>query len=115
MATCLRQRLIWHAEQKLAPSALQSGYLSTFRFSLLALNAVDFATGGMEIDRLMNELAISWQVTPTAGHAKTVEHTELGGRFHYPLNLQGNSRAELTGFRQHLKSLRKSYKLRHLK
>jgi hypothetical protein len=34
MATSLRQRVAWHSEQELTDSALRSGFLSTFRFTL---------------------------------------------------------------------------------
>lgn len=114
ISKCLRQRVAWHAEQKLTRSALRTGFLSTFRLSLLALTGFDFETGGIEIDHFMDGLAISWQVTATRGEGRAVETAELGGGFHYPLNLQGNAHAELASFHQYLKSMRKSYRLRYL-
>jgi hypothetical protein len=115
MAKSLRQRIVWHSEQELTLSALRSGFLSTFRFTLLALNGYDYSAGAKEIDRFIDQLSISWKLTTTAIEAKSAEAKEIGGRFLYPLNLQGNHRPELVRFHQHLTSMRAAYKLRHLK
>ncbi len=115
MATSLRQRVAWHSEQELTLSALRSGFLSTFRFTLLALNGYDYSAGAKEIDRFMDQLAISWKLLATAIEAKSAEAEEIGGRFFYPLNLQGNHRPELANFHQYLKSARAAYKVRYLK
>ncbi len=42
MANNLAERVEWHAAQKLTLKCLQSGFLSTFRFTLLALNDFDY-------------------------------------------------------------------------
>ena len=43
MANNLAERIEWHAAQKLSLKCLQSGFLSTFRFTLLALNDFDYS------------------------------------------------------------------------
>jgi GIY-YIG catalytic domain len=115
MATSLRERIAWHSEQKLTDSALQSGFLSTFRFTLLALTGYDYAAGAKEIDGFMDGLAISRNSIATAAEAQAIESVGILGQFHYPLNLSGNRRQELKGFHRYLKLLRKEYKRRHLK
>ena len=115
MAKSLRQRIVWHSEQKLTLSALRSGFLSTFRFTLLALNGYDYSAGAQEIDRFMDQLSICWKLATTAIEAKSAEAEEIAGRYLYPLNLQGNHRPELVGFHGHLTSMRAAYKARHLK
>jgi hypothetical protein len=115
MATSLRQRVAWHSEQKLTDSALRSGFLSTFRFTLLALNDYNYSAGAQKIDEFMDGLAISWKSTATAMEAEAAESAGIQGEFHYPLNLSGNRRTELVAFHRHPKSLRREYKRRHLK
>ncbi len=114
MAKSLRQRIIWHSEQKLTLSALRSGFLSTFRFTLLALNGYDYSAGAQEIDRFMDQLSICGKLAATAIEAKSAEAEEIAGQYLYPLNLQGNHRPELVRFHQHLTSVRAAYKARHL-
>ena len=55
IAASLRQRIQWHAAQRLSQSALRSGTLSTFRFSLLALAGLDYNAGDAEINELMKQ------------------------------------------------------------
>jgi hypothetical protein len=115
MATSLRQRIQWHAAQALSISALRSGFLSTFRFTLLALNGFDYMAGTSGIDRFMDGLDVLWQTLPSVHAAKEQELRELAtDTFHYPLNIQGNRHSELAGFVQRLKEIRKTYKQRFL-
>jgi hypothetical protein len=115
MATSLCQRIEWHAAQPLGFSALRSGFLSTFRFTLLALNDFEYVAGSSEIDHFMNDLDVLWQALPSVDVAKDLERKELGaGTFHYPLNIQDNRHPELAGFVRHLKDIRKAYKQRYL-
>lgn len=113
LANNLSQRIAWHAAQKLTHGTLTSGFLSTFRLSLLALNDFNYSNGAAQIDAHFDTLSVSWQPTRSREEAQTIEHAELRGDFHYPLNIQGNNRTELASFVRHLKSTRKAYKLRH--
>lgn len=115
MATSLCQRIKWHAAQTLRISALRSGFLSTFRFTLLALNDFDYLAESSEIDRFMDGLDVVWQALPSVDAAKDQELKELAaGTFHYPLNIQDNRHPELAGFVRHLKGIRRAYKQRYL-
>ncbi|MFC5398831.1 GIY-YIG nuclease family protein [Undibacterium jejuense] len=112
MANNLAERVAWHAAQKLTQSALQSGFLSTFRLTLLALNDFDYLQGAKQIDAFFDGLSVAWQVTGTREEAEAMEHAELQGDYHYPLNIQGNRRPELVEFVRHLKSSRRAYRKR---
>ena len=112
MARNLAERVKWHAAQKLTLECLQSGFLSTFRFTLLALNDFDYLGGSSQIDDLFDSLSISWQATRSRDEAKALERRELQGIYHYPLNIQGNQRPELAAFVRHMKSTRSAYKRR---
>jgi hypothetical protein len=114
MAKSLQGRVIWHAAQTLSASALRSGFLSTFRLTLLALKDFPYSAGSNDIDQFMDRLAVAWHPTSDVTAAHATEAAELAGLFHYPLNLSGNRWRQLTAFHQHLKSLRKSYKQRYL-
>jgi hypothetical protein len=114
MAKNLAQRIAWHAAQDLTQQALRSGFLSTFRFTLLALNAFDYLAGRQEIDLFMDELSLSWLETTSSAEAEAIELSELKGEYHYPLNIQDNHRAELAAYTPFLRSLRKAYKQRYL-
>jgi hypothetical protein len=115
MANDLAQRMEWHAAQKLTLSCLQSGFLSTFRFTLLALNDFDYLEGEEQIDGYFDSLSVSRQTATSREEAEAVERAELRGRYHYPLNIQGNRRAELVAFVRYLKSIRSAYKRRYVK
>jgi hypothetical protein len=114
MTKSLQERVIWHSAQKLTASALRSGFLSTFRLTLLALRDFPYSAGSKEIDRFMDGLAVAWHPTADVAAAQAVESAELRGPFHYPLNLSGNRQQQLTVFHLHLTSLRRTYKHRHL-
>jgi hypothetical protein len=114
MANNLAERMEWHAAQKLTLKCLRSGFLSTFRFTLLALNEFDYLKGTRQIDRLFDGLSVSWQATDTRKEAEALERAELQGTYHYPLNIQGNRRAELLKYVRYLKSTRSSYKRRYM-
>lgn len=114
MAKSLAERIEWHAAQKLSLSSLSSGFLSTFRLTLLALNDFDYVRGAAEIDAFMDGLEVQWRVFPTEAEALAAEGAELAGPFHYPLNIQNNRRTELAAFTQHLQAARKAYKERYL-
>ena len=114
LASNLAQRVEWHATQKLTMSSLQSGFLSTFRLTLLALNDFDYLEGGERIDAYFDTLSIVWRATSSRKEAEAIEHAELQGPYHYPLNIQGNARPELAAFGRQLKAARKAYRLRYL-
>jgi hypothetical protein len=114
MATSLAERVEWHAAQKLSMSALRSGFLSTFRFTLLALNDFDYLAGAPAIDAFMDALEIKWESFPTVAEAAAAESRELLGATHYPLNIQNNRKPELASYTRHLKSVRKAYKAKYL-
>lgn len=108
MANNLAERVEWHAAQKLTLSALRSGFLSTFRLTLLALNDFDYLQGAQHVDGFFDGLSVSWLATTTRTGA---EGAELQGDYHYPLNIQGNRRPELDAFLR-LKLTRSAYKRR---
>jgi hypothetical protein len=112
MANNLAERIVWHAAQKLTMKCLESGFLSTFRFTLLALNDFDYLQGEKQIDQYFDGLSVSWQAASTRAEAEKMERTELQGEYHFPLNIQGNKRPELVAFVQHLKATRIAYKKR---
>ncbi len=114
MASNLAERVAWHAAQKLTLSALRSGFLSTFRFTLLALNDFDYLEGAEQIDRFFDGLSIVWRVATTREEAEKIERDEFQGEYHYPLNIQGNRRPELVAFVSYLKSTRSAYKGRFM-
>jgi hypothetical protein len=113
MANNLAERVEWHAAQKLTLKCLQSGFLSTFRFTLLALNEFDYLKGTQQIDEFFDDLSVSWQSVSTREEAAALEAAELQGEYHYPLNIQGNKRDELLNYVRHLKSARRDYKRRY--
>ena len=86
IAKNLNERVRWHAEQPLKQSALRSGFISTFRKTLLALNGIDYATGFDRINDFMDDLDIAWRTTISREAACEIEEGELNGDFHYPLN-----------------------------
>jgi hypothetical protein len=110
MANNLAERVKWHAAQKLTLNNLRSGYLSTFRLTLLALNGFDYAMGAERVDRFFDELSISWQTTETRDEASIVERAGFEGPHHYPLNIAGNKSAELRSYTRHLKAIRSGYR-----
>jgi hypothetical protein len=112
MANNLAERVGWHAAQKLGLSSLRSGFLSTFRLSLLALNDYDYFGGDDKINAYFDRLSVAYQSAATREDAEAIEHEEFNGGFHFPINLMGNRRPELVAFRGHLKSLRRAYKSR---
>ncbi|WP_442481455.1 GIY-YIG nuclease family protein [Aeoliella sp. SH292] len=114
IATSLRQRVAWHAAQPLRQSALRSGFLSTFRNTLLALNSIDYATGEDRINKFVDTLEIEWIETVDLDTAKQLEVSELIGDWHYPLNIQGNKQPLLQSYLRFLKQHRKSYRARML-
>ena len=109
IAKNLRDRVEWHADQRLTQSSLRSGFLSTFRKTLLALNEIDYDTGFEEINGFMDRLDVSWQVTEERSTAKAIEDAEVCGEWDYPLNIQGNRSPKLQPFLQFLKRIRKEY------
>ena len=114
MANNLAERIKWHAAQKLKLTCLRSGFLSTFRFTLLALNDFDYLGGPAQIDRYFDSLSVAWQAAKARDEAESLERSELRGTYHYPLNIQGNRLPELVALVGHLKATRSSYKRRFL-
>ena len=115
VATDLNVRVEWHADQPLTNSALKSGFLSTFRKTLLVLNRIEYPTGFDAINRFMDTLDITWMPTRDLKSAKAIEAAEINGEWHYPLNIQGNHQPALRSFIQHLKRERKAYTERFLR
>lgn len=114
MATNLRERIQWHAAQKLAMSALSSGFLSTFRLTVLALSDFEYGAGEREIDGFMDQLEVEWQTHESVTAAEAAETAELGGPYHYALNIQNNRRPELAAFSRYLQDTRRNYRARFL-
>ena len=109
VGSSLEERIRWHSEQRLTLSALRSGFLSTFRKTLLVLNRIEYSDGFDEINRFMDGLNIAWQPTADLDSARQIESAELNGPCHYPLNIQGNVRLELQAYIRFLKRQRKEY------
>ena len=114
MAANLAERVAWHAEQNLTAGALRSGFLSTFRLTLLALNGFEYIAGRQEIDRFMDELFLAWVQAHSRTEAAAIESSELSGEFQYPLNISHNPCVELKQYIRFLSNVRKNYKRRYL-
>ena len=114
MAANLAERVAWHAEQDLTFGALRSGFLSTFRLTLLALNGFEYIPGSREIDRFMDELFLAWVKAASRTEAAAIELSELSGEFQYPLNIRHNKCVHLKTYTRVLSNIRKDYKRRHL-
>jgi hypothetical protein len=111
IAKNLRQRIKWHASQKLRPSALQSGYLSTFRLSLLALKDYSYDEAGeRKINDYYDQLGVRWEATESKEDARELELSYIDGKFDYPINIQDNRRESLARFLRFLKDRRKEYR-----
>jgi hypothetical protein len=111
MANSLAQRIQWHAAQRLARSSMASGFLSTFRFTLLALNEFDYWQDEEKLNAYFDQLWVDWQPAESRPHALELEHQEFRSGFHYPLNIQGNPAPELAAYLKFVKQTRKSYKI----
>lgn len=114
IAKSLRERIEWHAAQHVNQSALRSGWLSTLRFSIMALAKLNYHSGDAEINCLMDELDVSWTSTQGVPEAETIESAELCGGFHFPLNIRDNCRPETARFIRHLQERRKAYRKQYL-
>jgi GIY-YIG catalytic domain-containing protein len=114
IAKSLSSRAAWHAAQKLTPGALRSRFLSTLRFTLLALNDFDYVPNGSEIDDFMDLLSLRWQPTKSRSEAESLESRELRGEFRYPLNIKGNLHVELQEYILELKRKRAAYRARKI-
>lgn len=114
IAKSLRERIEWHAAQNVNQSALRSRWLSTLRFSIMALAKLDYDSGDAEINRLMDELDVSWTSTQGEPEAEAIESAELCGGFHFPLNIRNNHRLETARFVKHLQERRKAYRNQYL-
>jgi len=110
IANSLSQRIQWHAEQRLDASAMRSGFLSTFRFTLLALNDFDYMLGDAEINAFYDRLNVRWQITSTREEALAIESANLSSGVSFPLNISGNQSPGVRDFTKFLKAQRKSYK-----
>jgi hypothetical protein len=111
IAKNLKQRLEWHSAQPLKRSALSSGFLSTFRFSLLTLLNLNYTEAGeRQLNEFMDQLLIEWVETSSKSDAKVAEHAELHGEWSYLINLQGNKTPGAQPYVRELKRKRKEYK-----
>lgn len=115
VASNLRERVKWHAEQALRQSALRSGALSTFRFTLLALTGFPYdAAGERSLNVLMDQLHMQWWEMDKP-QAEGIESAELCGcRDHYPLNIDKNHCAAVRAFVGYLSARRSGYKRRYV-
>ena len=77
-------------------------------------NEFDYLKGAQQIDGFFDGLSVSWQKAEERKEAKALERAELLGEYHYPLNIQGNKKAELLNYVRHLKSARRDYKRRYV-
>jgi len=111
LANNLAQRVKWHAAQKLTLECLKSGFISTLRLTLLALNDFDYSCAEEHINNFFNSLSISWQLTSTREEAEALERRELESEYHYPLNIQGNRRPEVKQYVKYIRARRKEYKV----
>ncbi len=114
IAKNLRQRIAWHSAQSLHISALKSGFLSTFRLTLLALNTIPFVHGEDLINAYMDTLRVDWVETRTKKEAMAIESAGLAGPYHFPLNIQSNNHSALAAFKQGLKAHRAAYRHKFL-
>lgn len=116
VAESLRQRIEWHANQPLTQDALRSGWLSTFRRTLLTLNNFTYnPEGELLINQYFDRLSVCWQETANRPEAEQIEKNELQGSFQYPLNIKGNKyHTQLLPFTRSLKEKRHDYHNQHL-
>ena len=114
MAKNLGSRAAWHAAQKLTPSALKSRFLSTLRFTLLALRDCDYYKGEQDINDFMDRLAFYCEPAKSRANAQRRESREFPGSFHYPLNIRSNRSADLSDCVRKLKLVRSEYRKRYL-
>jgi hypothetical protein len=105
----------WHSAQKLTLSNLRSGFLSTFRLTLLALTQLPYDNkGAQKLNQFMDTLSVAWSPTKSYDDAEAIEFQELNGSFHYLLNISGNRCQELAKYREFLSGRRGAYKRRYL-
>ncbi len=92
IAETLNQRFLWHLEQKNTINALSSGFLSTFRRTLLAVLGIEYNNSDEALNAFMREWHIEWKANENKDEAIAIEHAELEKSygFIYPLNHQGN-------------------------
>jgi len=114
IATNLSQRIAWHAEQRLDSGAIRSGFLSTFRFSLLSLLDVDYFGGDAEINRFFDTLCVRWEVCSSKAEAEAIEARNLSSGMDFPLNISGNHSPGTRDYVRFLKAQRKAYKAKVL-
>lgn len=113
VAKSLRQRTAWHAEQRLTQSSLRSGFLSTFRLSLLALCDFPYATAESYINEVFDELRVRWRSCENRTEADEIERQVIGSNTPLPINLRDNHDPRTESFRTRLSQLRKTYKSEH--
>ena len=114
MAGSLHVRGRWHAAQKLTRSALKSRFLSTLRFTLLALTDLDYRKAEQRINRFMDGVTLEWRSAKSREDAQHQEAREFKSKFHYPLNIKSNSCVELGDCVRKLKRIRREYRKRYL-
>ena len=98
----LRDRLDWHINQKNCHSAVQSGFLSTFRTSISSLVSGDQSDTDGTND-IIDEMLVQYWADE---QFKQIEHSEMG-RHVLPLNIQGQPHSILkNGFTKYLQQAR---------
>jgi hypothetical protein len=111
IAINLRERVRWHSAQPLTLSALSSGYLSTFRFSLLSMLNIKYSLENTQkINDFMDLLMITWTETLTKEDACAKEAEVLTSDVTYLMNLQGNKTPGAQEMINKIKIKRRSYK-----
>ncbi|MGB3946615.1 MAG: hypothetical protein WBM13_01405 [Bacteroidia bacterium] len=108
IANNLRERLLWHLDQKHTLSAIRSGFLSTLRQSLSAIAFATMANCDKELnDFFEKNLLVKW----VEHSSPRDEEKKLLIKYILPLNIQGNKREELKESILELRRLRKKVKL----
>ncbi|MGC3988115.1 MAG: hypothetical protein QM796_00245 [Chthoniobacteraceae bacterium] len=114
VASVLSKRIKWHGDQHLTDGALRSRFLSTLRFSILAMLKIHYKDGEKVVNCVFDKLHVRWKTTSSKNEARSLEMKELCGEYHYPLNIQHNRNTLVAEYVQRLRSARKIYRKTYL-
>lgn len=102
-------RIKWHVCQKHTASTVKSGYLSTLRKTICAINGCDMTKGESITNEVMDRNCYwEWWYTKNEEDAETIEKQELCTHY-YPLNIKDNKLVDKDTINL-LKKLRTKYK-----
>lgn len=102
-------RIKWHVCQKHTESTVKSGYLSTLRQTLCAINGYDMSKGESITNAFIDGNCYwEWKYTESETDAETIEKNELRTNY-YPLNVKDNKTVDKDTILL-LKKLRALYK-----